>query len=207
MGVSDQGAAALAYDPQTLEYYQRDAKTYAAHRGPIDFPPLMRFVESLPNNAKVLELGCGGGQDASILLKAGMDVTVTDGCPAMAELAARNLDRPVLVLRFDEIDAVAAYDAVWANACLLHAPAGALPAILGRIHRALRPEGLFCATFKGGESGARDTLGRYFNFMSAESLEIVFRESAPWRAVEVEQSAGRDFLGASTQWLVCRART
>jgi SAM-dependent methyltransferase len=200
------GAGPLAFDPKTLHYYQRDAKTYGARRGPVEYPPLMRFVESLPSRASVLELGCGGGQDAEVLLRAGLDVTLTDGSPAMADFAARRLERPVLVLRFDELEYVSTFDGVWANACLLHAPEAALPDIIARIYGALRPEGLFCATFKGGAAGAQDTLGRYFNYMSADALGALIRNAAPWRDVEVEQSFGLDFLGAATDWLVCCAR-
>ena len=204
--MSDRTPEALAFDPPTLDYYQSDAETYGAHRGPVEFPALMNFIESLPVGAMVLELGCGGGQDAEVLLRAGLDVTVTDGSPAMADIAARRLGRPVSVLRFDGLEDIRTFDGVWANACLLHAPEVALPDIFARIHRALRPCGLFCATFKGGAGGARDRLGRYFNYMSADDLAALVCGSAPWRDVEVQQHSGQDFLGAATEWLVCRAR-
>lgn len=35
----------------------------------------------------------------------------------------------------------AAYDGVWAGACLLHVPRDELAGVLARIHRALKPEG------------------------------------------------------------------
>ena len=200
--MSQMGPEASAFDPQTLDYYQRQAETYGAHRGPVEFPALMNFIEGMPVGALVLELGCGGGQDAEVLLRAGLDVTVTDGCPAMAEFAARRLGRPVATLRFDQLETVQAFDGVWANACLLHAPEVALPDIFARIHRALTSGGLFCATFKGGRG---DGLGRYFNYMPAEALLASIRNSAPWRDVEIEGFEGRDFLGAPTEWLVVRA--
>ena len=106
------GPEASAFDPQTLDYYQSQAETYGAHRGPVEFPALMNFIERLPAGAQVLELGCGGGQDAEVLLRAGLDVTVTDGCPAMAEFAARRLGRPVATLRFDQLEKI--------QACLLY---------------------------------------------------------------------------------------
>ena len=205
MGVSGRGREALPFDPQTLDYYERDAETYGAHRGPVEFPALLNFMKSLPTRAAVLELGCGGGQDAEVLLREGFDVTVTDGSPAMADFAARGLGRSVSVLQFDQLEYVRAFDGVWANACLLHVPEVALPNIFARIHRALQPSGRFCATFKGGAEGARDRLGRYFNYMSAEALRDLVCGSAPWRDVAVESQSGLDFLGAPTEWLVCLA--
>ena len=206
MEVNEDGAESLGFDPLTLDYYQRHAVTYGAHRGPLEFPALMNFIESLPSRSTVLELGCGAGQDAEILLRAGFDVTVTDGSPAMADVATRRLGRPVSVLRFDELDLVSAFDGIWANACLLHAPQVALPDIIKSIHRALRPSGLFCATFKGGAGGARDRLGRYFNYMPSDALYDLIRSSAPWGEVTVAQHHGLDFLGAPAEWLVGVAR-
>ena len=107
---------ASAFDLPTLDYYQNEAEAYGAHRGPIEFPVLTSFIKSLPANATVLELGCGGGQDAEVLLRAGLDVILTDGCPAMADFAARRLGRAVSVLRFDELEDICAFDGVWANA-------------------------------------------------------------------------------------------
>ena len=112
MGVSGHGREALPFDPQTLDYYERDAETYGAHRGPVEFPALLNFMKSLPTRAAVLELGCGGGQDAEVLLREGFDVTVTDGSPAMADFAARRLGRSVSVLQFDQLEYVRAFDGV-----------------------------------------------------------------------------------------------
>jgi len=42
---------------------------------------------------------------------------------------------------FHELDARAAYEGVWASACLLHVPRDELAGVLARIRRALKPEG------------------------------------------------------------------
>lgn len=41
--------------------------------------------------------------------------------------------------RFDEITATAAYDGIWANFSLLHAPRAAFPGHLARLHRRCAP--------------------------------------------------------------------
>ena len=64
-------------------------------------------------------------------------------------------------MKFEELDAAGAYDAVWANACLLHVPEGGLVDILARIHRALNPGGRLYAGVKAGDGCDRDSLGRY----------------------------------------------
>ena len=66
------------------------------------------------------------------------------------------------------------YDGVWASACLLHVPREELAGIFGRIRRALKPFGVFYASFKIGEGDGRDSLGRYYNYPSPESLESTY---------------------------------
>ena len=66
----------------------------------------------------------------------------TDGSPEMAAVASRHLGRTVETLLFHDLDAVEAYDGVWANACLLHVPRPELADILARIWRALKPAGI-----------------------------------------------------------------
>ena len=56
--------------------------------------------------------------------------------------------------RFDEIDWQDAFDAVWANACLLHIARDALPSIMRRLGNALKPGGVWYMSFKYGQHEA-----------------------------------------------------
>jgi len=187
-------------DPATLAFYDREAEVYVAREQTAD-PAVDRFVARLAPGAVVLELGCGGGRDAEAMLKAGLKVTPTDGSEAMAAQAQARLGVPVRVMRFAELDEVQTFDGVWANASLLHAPAEALPDILGRVWRALRPGGLFCASFKAGDGPGRDSLGRYYNFPSAEALERHLRGAGSWSDLVIESGTGGGYDGVQRQWL------
>ncbi len=112
---------------------------------------LTAFLTPLPPGARILELGCGAGGDTAEMLARGFDVHATDGSPEMADVASQRLGRPVETLLFHELDEVEAYDAVWANACLLHVPRDELADVLGLIWRALKPEGVFFASYKTGD--------------------------------------------------------
>ncbi len=148
------------YDPDTLAFYEGQAATYAHRPHDGRFERLWRFLDALPPGAAILELGCGGGSDAAEMIRLGFAVTPTDGSPAMAAQARERLGMPVRVMRFEELDDEAAFDAVWANASLLHARAEGLPDVLARVRRALRPGGRFFASFKLGDGGDRDKFGR-----------------------------------------------
>ena len=118
-----------AYDEATLCFYAEEAPVYSSSGPGGASRHLAGFLELLEPGAKVLEIGCGGGRDAEWMLAQGFDVEPTDGVAEMAVKAEARLGRPVRVMRFDELDDVGGYDAVWANASLLHVPRASLPAV------------------------------------------------------------------------------
>jgi SAM-dependent methyltransferase len=194
-----------AHDADTIAFYDQEAATYAARPQDSRFRRLSSFLDDLTPGAKILELGCGGGRDAEEMIRRGFDVTPTDGSPGMAAEAARRLGRPVRVLRFEDLNVEAAVDAVWANASLLHAPAEALPSILARVRRALRPGGRFFASYKAGDGPGRDALGRYYNFPSEAALKAAYQASGPWLILQVEHAEGGGYDGVARDWLMCLA--
>jgi SAM-dependent methyltransferase len=196
---------AQTFDADTLAFYDREAETYAARPHAARFARLHRFLAELPAGASIIELGTGGGRDAAEMIRLGFDVTPTDGSAGLAAVAARNLGRPVRVMRFEALDAEAAYDAVWANASLLHAPFERLGEILRRVRRALRPGGRFFATFKAGGGPDRDSLGRYYNFPTEAALRAAYAEAGPWASLEIEHDHGGGYDGVARDWLICWA--
>jgi len=128
------------------------------------------------------------------MLADGFELRATDGSPEMAEIASRRLVHPVEAMRFDELDESEAYDGVWASACLLHVPRDELTGVLARIHRALRNDGVFYASFKIGKGDdGRDRLGRYYNYPSPEWLEAAYAAAGPWQSLTSDTSEIRSF--------------
>ena len=73
--------------PSTLDFYAREAEAYATRYTMSE--KLESFLALLPPGARILELGCGGGQDSEAMIAAGFDVLPTDGSPELA-LQAEN---------------------------------------------------------------------------------------------------------------------
>lgn len=195
-----------AFDPATLAYYAREAESYAAAWPNRLNPRLVAFLERLSPGARILELGCGAGGDSAHMIAAGFDVEPTDGVPELAAQAERRLGRPVRILRFDALAEVAAYDAVWAHASLLHVPPAALPAILRRIRRALRPGGWHFANFKAGTGGGRDHLGRYYNYPTLARLRAFYESAGPWAVLETLAYQDGTYGGGQIPWLAITVR-
>lgn len=189
-----------AQDQTTLAFYASEAEAYAGRSRAPEIAWIEVFAAKLPPGGLVLELGCGGGQDSVALLAHGFDLTATDGSPELARQASQRLDRPVQVLLFEDLVAVSAFDGVWANACLLHVPRTALPAILQRIHRALRPGGAFYASFKAGTEEGRDRFGRYYNYPSPEWLRAAYAPQG-WAELALVEDQGGGYDNEPTRWL------
>ena len=187
-------------DRDTLQFYRRNAEAYAGW-AKAPSARLKEFMALLPPGGSILELGCGAGNHSAEMLAAGFKLRATDGSPEMAAIASRRLGHPVEAMLFDELDDHEAYDGVWASACLLHVPRHELAGILGRIRRALKPDGVFYASFKIGEGDGRDSLGRYYSYPSPEWLQATSAAAGPWDEVSSATREIKSFDGAPATML------
>jgi SAM-dependent methyltransferase len=189
-----------ARDAATLDFYAAEAQAYAGRSREAEHVRIAAFAAALPARARVLELGCGGGHDSVELLARGLDLVPTDGSPELAEQATQRLGRPVEVLLFEDLETKQAFEGVWANACLLHVPRSALPGILDRIHAALKPGGVFYASFKAGINEGRDRFGRYYNYPSPDWLKGAYGADR-WQRLGLVEELGSGYDGEPTRWL------
>ena len=193
-------------DEATLQFYRQNAEAYAKREITSRHARLTKFLGLLQPGAAILELGCGAGADSAEMIARGYDVTPTDGSPELADIASRKLGRPVRTLLFHDIDAIAAFDGVWANACLLHVPRDQLAHVLALIHRALKPGGAFYASYKAGESGGRDTLDRYYNYPTEDWLRATYAQAGAWGDLSIETGEVKAFDDAMAKMLFVLVR-
>lgn len=125
------------------------------------------FLEQLPKNASILDAGCGSGRDSLAFKKLGYQVTSIDGSKELCKLASHYIGQEVCNMRFQDIAFDNEFDGIWACATLLHVTSEELMEVLGKFKRALKPNGIFYASFKYGEfEGERN--GRYFTDLTEE---------------------------------------
>jgi SAM-dependent methyltransferase len=193
-------------DEKTLQFYSSHAQAYAEREITSRYARLTRFLGLLAPAAKILELGCGAGADTAAMLARGFDVRPTDGSATMAAVASQRLGRTVGTLLFHDLDEVEAYDAIWANACLLHVPRDQLADVLALIWRALKPGGVFYASYKEGDVDGRDTLDRYYNYPSPDWLRATYAQAGKWDSLEIESGEVRGFDDKQASMLFVVAR-
>ena len=183
-------------DRQSIAFYDAEARAYAEKAARAH--SLMAFAAALPAGGRVLDLGCGGGQDSAALRDLGFHVVSIDASPGLAAEAKRRWNLDVRVREFADIDYDTAFDGILASASLHHAPSDELPDIFHRLRRALKPGGLLRASLKGGDADRRDALGRFYCAMDEARLRALL---ADWADVRIEMKQGAGYDGEATPWL------
>lgn len=137
---------------RTIDYYNKNAKAYADSTVNSDVTELYGIFEKyLPNDASVLDLGCGSGRDSKYFLEKGYKVTAVDGSKELCKIASDYSGIEVDCKLFQDIDYLDKFDGVWACSSLLHLDRDSLIAVINKVVMALKPNGVFYASFKFGD--------------------------------------------------------
>ena len=192
-------------DRATLDVYDARAADYADMvKKPEPNRHLTDFIDALPKGARVLDLGCGPGGSAAEMQKAGLRVDAWDASDEMAKLG-KAIGVNIRVAGFDALTAQSAYDGIYANFSLLHAPKADMQGHLARIASALRPGGLFHIGMKTGTGEKRDTIGRFYAYYTdAELTGLLAENGLTVLSRETGMDSGLD--GVKAPWIIMRAR-
>ena len=196
----------MSADRETLSVYDAKAEEYANLTATdAEIKSLTAFVNDLPQGARVLDLGCGPGANAADMVKLGCKVDAVDASAEMVARAAKH-DGVVAWQRvFEDLDAEAEYDGVWANFSLLHAPKDNMPAHLERIAKALKPQGIFHIGMKLGSGEKRDRIGRRYSYYEEDELRGLL-QAAGFQVIEAVTGEAKGLDGLVAPWITLRTR-
>lgn len=204
----------MTFSEDTVRAYDLDAAAYVENG--VALPDTVRrditkLVDRLGSGARVLEVGTGGGRDARYMEEVGLRVRRTDVTPAFVTLLrAQGYDADVADPLTDDLgSADGAYDAVWANASLLHVARSDLPTVLSRLAAVTRTDGLLRISVKEGDGDGWSTHGsisnpRHFTYWRSDALRAVVASSG-WSDIEVEHQSAT--LNAEAWLTVFAGRT
>jgi SAM-dependent methyltransferase len=155
----------------SIDYYNKNAKNFFDRTINADVQDLyQKFLKHVPNQGRILDAGCGVGRDSKFFLSKGYKVLPFDGSLEMVKLTSNLLGEDALHMLFQAMHFSSEFDAVWANASLLHVPYENLRGVIEGFHNALLPSGILYASFKYGTS-MRQTEDRIFFDMDEGSIE------------------------------------
>lgn len=191
----------------TINSYNSQATSWARSHSDANFWNIEtpQFRKLLPSG-KILEIGCGGGRDASELIQAGYSYVGTDVAPEFVKIAQqRNPQGEFSVQSIYELDFPDhTFDGFWASAVLLHIPKKRIDAALAKIHQVVRPGGIGFISIKQGseeklkedKSSDGNTYHRLWSYyQDGEFREILSRNK--FKILEHSERTTGD-----THWLV-----
>ncbi len=141
---------AQTYEREAARWHQHTATDRDAWR-----PSYEAFLRLIQPGGRILDLGCGSGEDAPALSAAGrrlVGLDISDPLLRMARghaaLEGRLVRGDLRVLSFAD----ASFDGVWADGTLHHVSKAMLAGVLEEVHRVLRSGGAFAASVELGDS-------------------------------------------------------
>ena len=193
-------------DQETLNAYNLRAAEYA-RKFECASPDrhLQAFMEALPVNARVLDLGCGPGQAANLMAHAGLQIDAWDASPKMARVAKDTFGLDVRVAEFSALVLEDVFDGIYANFSLLHAPRSDLPRHLESISKALKNNGILHLGMKTGQGQKRDTLGRLYTFYEDAELTGLL-EIAGFTVTSRATGSEVGLAGTNDPWIIILAK-
>lgn len=154
----------------TINYYNQNASDFVSGTVNVDFTATQnKFLNQLPENARILDFGCGSGRDTRYFLEQGYQVDAIDGSEELCRLASQYTGIPVKHMYFQELDVEDTYDGIWACSSILHLSKEELLPVMKKMVVALKRNGIIYTSFKCSEfEGERN--GRYFTDFTMETF-------------------------------------
>lgn len=191
------GRAAMAEIDAVRSAYDEVADTYADHiqgtetEQPIDLAMIRHFAALLPNQAHVVDAGCGAGRMLPLLASLGCQVEGIDLSPGMIRRSRR--DHPGFSTQVASMDDMPFgdehLDGVFSWYSTIHSPDDMLPPICAEVHRILRPGGVALFAFQAG-FGAKDVGAAYES--AGHRISLIRHNRTPDEVVAVLETAGFD---------------
>jgi SAM-dependent methyltransferase len=156
---------------QTLNYYNQNATEFFNATLNVDMESLYQaFIQYLPQDAFILDLGCGSGRDTLAFKRKGYRVEALDYSKELVALASQQTGQQVRLESFYDLSDQSKFDGIWACASLLHCERHRLNEVIGRMVDALKPNGVLYMSFKYGDRD-REKDGRNFTDLNEQQAQ------------------------------------
>ena len=151
--------------------YDTNAKEFIESWLSADMHDQYKAFETLVHpGAKILDGGCGSGRDSLYFLQKGYVVDAFDPSDEMIKYASEFTGLKVNKMKWEDLDAKEAYDAIWAIASLYHVARPDMAPTFKKIANALKSKGILFASFRDKENDFVDSEGRALTSFNKETL-------------------------------------
>lgn len=184
---------------KSVHYYNKNAQSFYDRTINADLSEsYSKFLQLLPEQSSILDAGCGVGRDAKYFLSKGHHVVAFDASQEMVYLASQEIGFEVQLLKFQEMNFQENFDAVWASASLLHVSYDDKPEVYRKIHQALKPGGIFYASYKYGDDYVASSERDFWNMNEIKILPYL---EGLFETIEMWKNCSSTVPTSPTLWL------
>ena len=187
---------------KTIDYYNKNAKTFAEETVTADISDIRNRFESKINSASkplILDWGCGSGRDALEFIKDGFSVEAVDASKELCEMASEYAGINVRCESFYDLDAIDKYDGIWACASLLHLKKTEISSVITIARKALKPGGILYASFKYGDFEGEEK-ERHFTYLTERGFDDIMKTVDGMELIDIFKSTDVR-RGVDVDWL------
>jgi SAM-dependent methyltransferase len=186
----------------TIDYYNNNAQAFYDRTIHTNLSEIYdKFLRLLPEKAHILDAGCGVGRDTKYFLGRGHQVIAFDASPEMVRYASQETNQEILLSRHQAIAYREQFDGVWAQASLLHVPYEETGDVYEKIYHALKPGGVFFASYKYGDAYMPTVDRDFYNMTESTVLQYfagLFDPIEIWKAADTRSKVA---MSPDKAWL------
>jgi ubiquinone/menaquinone biosynthesis C-methylase UbiE len=157
---------------QTSSVYNKIAELYSKQFSkPLEH--IKYFLNKIPKNGKILDAGCGAGNNSGYMTLRGFEVIGIDLSKKMLQLAEQKFPK----INFKQIDIKKikfppnSFDGILASYSLIHISKKDIPAVLRKLHRFLKKTGILFLVLQEGKTLYQIMKSNPINLAAQESTE------------------------------------
>lgn len=185
------------------DYYENNAMEYFEKTKNADMTEtLLRFTSLIKQGATIIDVGAGSGRDLLWFKKHNFKAEGIDSSASMCKIAQNYSGCNVECAGIENWKPKMKYDALWANAVLMHLKKEQMITVLKNIGNIIQLDGIAYFSLKYGTGKDVDSSGRYFSYYTEECvLDII---ASIDNVDMVEMWISEDKLNRSqTKWINC----
>jgi len=163
---------------RTIDTYDKIASEYANCwlDDPVMKDSLAKFIDYLPQDSLVIDVGCGIGRDTKYLIDRGINTIGVDISMGMLRVAKRLMpDGNFFLMDMRTLGFLdETFKGIWACASVVHLPKYFLSIVLGEFNRILKKDGILFLSMQEGDNEAfLEPEGRFFAYHKMDELNTI----------------------------------
>ena len=189
----------------TIQYYNQNAEEYFKETINIDIENFhKKFISLLPNNAKIIDIGCGSGRDVKAFSEMGYNTIGLDIAENLSATAKQHLNIDIIYENMINWKSSEPFDGMWCCGSLLHLHDDELQSFLQNLKYNLKQDGIIFISVKEGIPTGTNKDGRYFhNYTQNEICNILNKAGLEIIDIEITKDLLKRY---NFQWLCIFAR-